>query len=169
MKKLGWLTLILAFISGCFLCLGQAAASDTTIAGMDPKEVAATVLVAGAKKNAGWKSFIDGYQNDGMKLSVLVDEDSSNVQKNYSQPGTGTDYWFQLDNADQWMINDYTISADGKYVYCYQQRFQDSAERHVSPFLVLPASKIAAMQHSADADEINQIANSIKIKMDNDD
>lgn len=166
MKKLGLLTVVLAFISGCFLFMGQASASDATIAEMNPKEVAATVLVAGSKKAPIWKSFLDSYQNDGMKLSVLVDEDNTSVENNYSQPGTGTSYMFELDDADQGEVNDYTISPDGKYVYCYQQQFQDSAERKVSPFLVLPASKILAMQHSADAAEINEIANSIKIKMD---
>ncbi|WP_242362294.1 hypothetical protein [Limosilactobacillus antri] len=167
MKKIGLLVAVLAFMGGLFIDGNQVSASSTTIASMNPKQVAATVLVAGAQKNKSWKGFVDGYQDQGMKLSVLVDEDSPILQKNYLQPGTGTEYRFQLDNADQWEVNDYTISADGKYVYCYQQQFHNSAERHVSPFLVLSASKIAALQHSSSASQINQIANAIKIKVDN--
>ena len=166
MKKIGLFLCILAFASGLIFGVSRVSASSTTLAEMNPKEVAATVLVAGAHKNKIWKGFVDGYNNDGMKLSVLVSEDSPMVKNNYSQPGTGTSYMFELDDADQGEVNDYTISADGKYVYCYQQQFQDSAERHVSPFLVLSASKIAALQHSSSADQINQIAGNIKIKID---
>lgn len=166
MKKVGFLVTVFAFM--CGLLMGNhASASSTTFADMNSKQVAATVLVAGAKKNAQWKGFVDAFNNDGMKLSVLVAEDSPVVQRNYSQPGTGTSYMFELDDADQGVVNDYTISSDGKYVYCYHQQFHDSAERHVSPFLVLSASKIAALQHSSSADQINQIAENIKIKVDN--
>ena len=165
MKKFRLLVAVVALISGCCLLLGNSSASAATLSSLKPKQVAATVLVAGAKKNAGWRSFVKGYQDDDMDLSVLVSENNSSVQDNYSQPGTGTAYAFELDDSDQGMLNDYTISSDGKYVYCYQQPFHDSADRQVSPFLVLPASKILAMQHSASANEINDIANNIKIEV----
>lgn len=100
MKKFSLLAAVVALISGCCLLLGNSSANAATLSSLKPKQVAAT-LVAGAKKNAGWRSFVKGYQDDDMDLSVLVSENNSSVQDNYSQPGTGTAYAFELDDSDQ--------------------------------------------------------------------
>lgn len=80
MKKFSLLAAVVALISGCCLLLGNSSASAATLSSLKPKQVAATVLVAGAKKNAGWRSFVKGYQDDDMDLSVLVSENNFSVQ-----------------------------------------------------------------------------------------
>lgn len=128
---------------------------EVTVANIDPKTLAATILLLGGEKNEGWKSIA----TQG-SLEVNVIQDSSD-NDNYSDPGTGVSYMFTSEGNNYGEILEYRLSSDGSTVYCYAQRSRDSAIRHVTPFATLSAKEI---QQAKDSTAVKDLASKMEVK-----
>ena len=118
---------------------------------LSPKQVAAAVLVAGAKDNNAWSSLKDSATNGDGGLEVQV----SSIETGFTEPGTGSMYWFTLDGNDGMMINGYTLSQDGSTIYLYSEGERDSAERTTAPFKTMSAHELDKLAHqNATVDQI---------------
>lgn len=134
--------------------------NDASVSQLQPKQVAAAVLTAGAKDNGAWSNLKDSATNgDGNLQVTVISSDGPKV----TQAGTGTFYMFTLGDQTGGMINGYTMSPDGKIIYLYSEGTHDSAERTVSPFKAISASQVIQIAHSG---SINDIADNAKITAD---
>ncbi|KRL25988.1 hypothetical protein FD27_GL001374 [Limosilactobacillus frumenti DSM 13145] len=135
--------------------------NDASVSQLQPKQVAAAVLTAGAKDNGAWSNLKDSATNgDGNLQVTVISSDGPKV----TQAGTGTFYMFTLGDQTGGMINGYTMSPDGKTIYLYSEGTHDSAERTVLPFKTISASQVIQIAHSG---SINDIADNAKITADN--
>lgn len=134
---------------------------NVSLSSLQPKEVAAAALVAGAKDNDAWSNLADSATNDDGDLEVdVVSADG------VTQTGTGKMYLLTLDGNDAGMVNGYTLSADGSTVYLYSEGMHDSGERTVAPFKTVSARHLVKLAHSNAS--VDDIASNVSIEVDDD-
>ena len=126
-----------------------------TVANIDPKILASTILLLGGEKSEAWKSFAT---QDSLEVNVIK---ASSDNNNYSDPGTGVSYMFTSEGKNYGELFEYRLSSDGTTVYCYEQPFRDSASRHVTPFATLSAK---AIQHAQNSTEVKALASKMEVK-----
>lgn len=124
---------------------------------LNPKQVAAAVLVAGAKDNDAWNEIQKSATNGDGDLEI----DVSQIDTGFTEPGTGEMYLLSIDGNSGMMIDGYTLSQDGSTIYLYSEIEKDSAERTIAPFKTLSASQIVKIAHQNSM--VDEIASNVSI------